>query len=221
MKKLFIALLCMLLVGLYACGEIIPRDTDTTTTENTGNDMENTTNAATATTNQTSENDPVAEVLQSYPEYFMNDISQEVPRYYALHTIDGNEVLLLGMRDYGIIYLNIVYVIQNSVAVQQEQIRWGGGEWRGSFPPSFFKNGTIRVGRDSEGELIFHYYRFEDGELKPQIRLTDSYGDYYLYPTQGSRIDITREEFEQRKQEMEGDGQTIEIDWRPLAEFGR
>ena len=227
MKKLLVALLCLLLFGLWACVQTPLEEISTTdititivaTTEHTENVMENT--LVTTTTSQTSENDPIAEVLRSYPIEFMGSHFQEFTRYYALHTINGNEVLMLGVKERDTIFLDVVYVIRDGIAVQQRQVMWGGGLRWDSFPPVLFENETIRLGRDSEGVLVFHYYRFEDGELKPQIRLTDSFGDYYLYPTQGSRIDITREEFEQRKQEMEGNGQTIEIDWQPLAEFGR
>ena len=200
MKKLFSALLCLLLMsGLYACGAITPRE----------NGMKS---------------DPIAEVLRSYPIEFMGSHFQEFTRYYALHTIDGNEVLLLGVEERGTIFLDVIYVIQNDTAIQQERIMWGGGLRWASFPPALFENGTIRVGNDMDADsaLIFRYYRFDNSELRPRVRLIKECDihHFYSYPSQ-ERIQITREEFERRKQEMEGNGQTIEIDWRPLSEFGR
>ncbi|MCL2299140.1 MAG: hypothetical protein FWC27_03210, partial [Firmicutes bacterium] len=32
---------------------------------------------------------------------------------------------------------------------------------------------------------------------------------------------ITKAEFDRLKNEFEGDGQTVELDWKPLAEYGR
>jgi len=170
--------------------------------------------------------EPFSEVIQTYPPHFTNDVFQEASRYFALHTIDGNEVLLMGVREdhFHITFLEKVYVLQNGVVIQQKELMWGGGEFWGSLAPVLFENGTIRVGRNNEDDLIFFYYRFEDGELEFQISLTEMVDGRFLYRnttmSPAPVNSITREEFERLRQEMEGNGQTVEFNWHPLAELG-
>jgi hypothetical protein len=37
----------------------------------------------------------------------------------------------------------------------------------------------------------------------------------------GAVTPITQAEFDRVQNEMEGDGQVVELDWKPLAEYGR
>jgi hypothetical protein len=78
--------------------------------------------------------------------------------------------------------------------------------------------------RGGEGVESTFYYRFEGGQLKLQIDLVNAWGDYYqAYDIDrvGLGTPITKAEYDRVKAEMEGDGQVVEIDWKPLAEYGR
>jgi len=146
-------------------------------------------------------------------------------RYYFLYDLDGNDTkeLLLGQAWGEDIYLYAVYAIKNGIAVRQEEY-WYDPQ-RGN-PPLLYKNGIIRV--EADGDTMLQYYRFEDGELKFQIMLIDDYspvfdsGNYKRVDEKGgfSKI-ITKAEFDRLQKEFEGDGQVIELDWKPLAEYGR
>ena len=73
----------------------------------------------------------------------------------------------------------------------------------------------------------------ENGELKYQLGLVeeefyggtlgDSFNSYYrINPSNTSkRISIKKREYNRLKKQFEGDGQVVEIDWKPLAEYGR
>ena len=122
------------------------------------------------------------------------------------------------------ICLIAVYTIHDGVAVLQEGY-WADSQ-RGS-PPLLYKNGTLKEFNDYDDKM-FAYYRFENGELKYQTMLIDNFSEElnsgFYYRSDGigrpSKV-ITKEEFELVQKEFEGDGQVIELDWKPLAEYGR
>jgi len=197
MKRLSIALLCLLLAGVCACG-------------------------------RAGKSDPYSKVIKEYQGY-------RETYYYALHDIDGNgtEELLLGGEQWGgEVDLLGVYTIQSGVAVPQEEFNiWGEG---GSISPSWiFKNGTIKVDLNNE-EPRYNYYCFVDEELKLQATLIKQlqvfdwdnqvyYDEFFRVSENGEwpGTSLTKEEFEQAMKELEGDGQVVVIDWKPLAEYER
>ena len=134
---------------------------------------------------------------------------------YAFYETDnqGTQALLLGADG----ALFDVYVIQNGIAVQQELFLGDQG------PTMLFKTGTIRTVTGYDGPLLFSYYRFEDGVLKFQVDLYDDEGEYYRTDNKDGWQEklISKEEFDRLQKEYEGDGQEVQLDWKPLAEYGK
>ena len=240
MKKLFIALLCLLLTGLYACKQVEPPEEKTTATtisrettqvtsiETTVSEKSTGINAATDRYGQsvveikTSKDDPYSFIIQDYYQA-MNDKPSVSTYQYFLYDIDGNGIqeLLLGLENYG---LDCVYTIQNGVAVQQRALLVDMVE---NSPPILFSNGTIKMDNAVSEQVLFgdylryYYFRFEDGELKRYATLmTDGERFGCSFATADGDI-IPKAEFDRVQKEFEGDGQTVELDWKPLAEYGR
>ncbi|MCL2494898.1 MAG: hypothetical protein FWE98_04490 [Oscillospiraceae bacterium] len=196
MKKLFIALLCLLLAGLCACGQEVEEELA-----------------------------PYNAVLRRYKRGVSFGDYGQVYQYYALYDIDGNgsKELFLGLDlwDGSEISFATIYAIKNKNAVRLEPYEL----WNGSgLLPSLFSNGTIlsKHSYDDSGKWL-RYYRFEDGALRLQVSLIEDimFDEYFLHDLNAKEnIPITKEEFEQLQKEMEGDGQIVEIDWRPLAGYG-
>ena len=241
MKRLFAGLLCLLLVGLCACGQM-PLEETSTVTSTAATAVQETSIEAKATEKATAENaltnrygqsiveiitnknDPYSYVVKEYNDYLNNDDSAYYwTQFYALYDVDGNETreLLLGgewaNRGIGILH---VYTTRNGVAVRQEGFYWDPEE---SPPPMLLNNGTIRRsgtgGYDFDGSYSA-YYRIEAGELKFQLTLKYAVGNYFR-SDRGYENPITKEEYDRVQQEMEGDGKTVELDWKPLAEYGK
>jgi len=198
MKKALIAVLCMLLAGLCACGAVIEIDPN--------------------------EFAPYVDVVNERIKFFrsISDKSYDYlpTQYYTLYDIDGNgtKELLLGSEEWGALVLIIIYAIQDGVAVEQRfRVMGEGGS---AFPSLLFENGVIRVDSGDDSGRYIIYYCFENGALICPTALVDRYGEYYLddgWPG----TPITKEEFDRVQREMEGDGQTVALDWKPLAEYGR
>ena len=213
MRKLLGAAVCAVLAGLCACGQAAP----------------------------------YAEVLREHYDLLFREDIYALSRYYALYDIDGNgaKELLLGAdpegansRRDGIMLINI-YAIQNA-AVRQGQFHADPTE---AGEVSLFRNGTIRSIRYYEVGTTFSYFRFEAEELKFQTMLKDeseqlqawlagggdeneyfksSNGIYFrYYPGINKRVPITKEKFDRVRKEFEGDGQVVELDWKPLADYKR
>jgi hypothetical protein len=244
-KLLFIAFLCVLLVELFACGgnsseENIANTKDATITESTTTTMEteattempSTTGTRTTTAIDPDEIAPYSDVLNEKYEYFQSissDSDYLEEEYFALYDIDGDgtKEFMLGRESWSFgksqYAIYAVYVIQNDVAtLQQKDMRL----WLSSDPPTvLFSNGTIRASEDHD-EKRFLYFRLINGELIYQTMLVQGIdsedGKYYLcYPNLPERFPLSKEEYERLKQEYEGDGQVVELDWKPLAEWGR
>ena len=141
-------------------------------------------------------------------------------QYYTLYDIDGNgtKELLLGSEEWGELALIIIYAIQNGVAVEQQFSVMGEGG--SAFPSLLFENGVIRVDSGDDSGRYIIYYRFESGALICPTALVDRYGEYYLNDGWPG-TPITKEEFDNLQKEFEGDGQTVALDWKPLADYGR
>ena len=154
-------------------------------------------------------------------DYYRNRFREHVR--YALHDIDGKEVMLIdseGGREF------TLYAIQNGVAVLQGS--WDDHSGRIE-SPVLFENGTILVVQHLEGHISHRHFRFEGEELVLYAILSHETGienpHFYHRDRVGNRrmaefTRITEAEFEWLRAELEG-GDPAELDWRPVAEFGR
>ncbi|MCL2141184.1 MAG: hypothetical protein FWH42_05960 [Dehalococcoidia bacterium] len=225
MKKLITACLCILFVGLCACEPAISRETQTVTTSQEAADVTTTwaiSDASTPTTqaNKTSDNKPYSDELNKIIKAHDDHPDGLKNVQYTFYDLDGNgtQELLIGIVAWG---LANVYAYQNGVAVRQEEFFIDPAEVS---PPILLKNGAIKLEWDTYGAPRVAYYRFIDGVLKRQITLLDDFGQYYrydMYVDQFPGASITKEEFDRVQKEMEGDGQVVELDWKPLAEWGQ
>ena len=139
---------------------------------------------------------------------------------YAIYDIDDNGMneLLLGNTS-----IYTIYTIQNGVAVQQD---YHADHDDYAFSSIVYINGVVKSERGDPWKTDLSYYRFEDGELKCQVRLThihdnDMVNEYYRHYLDGTKEAITKEEFDRVKAEFEGDGQEVELDWKPLRRYRR
>jgi len=224
MKKLMTLVLCLFLLLLCSC-EKATSEKDTTnketsetlaTNEKTTTQHETTAPSTTDFSLNIDKNDPYYNVIKEYED---DDIQLLRAEHYVYYDIDGNgtKELLMGWGG----SLERVYTIRNGVAVQQEEF-YVHLDTAG--PTVLFENGTIRGEGSGEGGTLSNgYYRFEAGELKWKISLNIESGEYLKrYPNDPMKsIPISKEEYDRLKKEMEGDGQLVELDWKPLAEYGR
>jgi len=193
-KKIFVWLLCLVVVGLWGCGR--------------------------------AEVEPYSDAIIAYLALPPASDLYAGAEHYALCDIDndGTEELLFG-KEYvnDEIRLYTIYAKKNGKLVRQKQFGTIG-EGGSICQTSLFKNGTVRVDRvDDEVEFYYYYFRFSGGRLKLQLLLLDNTyfidNDYYDFTE--AQIPITKEEFDRLRKEFEGDGQVVELDWKPLAEYGR
>jgi hypothetical protein len=206
MRKTSIILLCILLVGLSSCEKTTTDDKTTVQTEPI-------------------EIEQYSSVLDEYYGYLNDGDGYLITRYYAFYDIDGDgtKEFMLGAdsgNDGQSKPICEVYSIQNGSATRQNDYPL----WMEFYPPTvLLKNGTIRKSGTDEVGLCHLYYRLEDGELKLQKLLIDNTLGYgYFRREYGNKdIPITKAEFERLKAEMEGDGQIVKLDWKPLAEYGK
>jgi len=229
-KGLCIVVLCICLLALCACGQVVPEEASTTaevlTTALFG--VETTTNAPPLSPAEIEElrSGPYADTIERTLKAYRDDHYQLNQQYYTLYDIDGDGIkeLLWAEEWWECIRLTGVCTIQDGTAVWQDELRTGG-EGNSICPSSLFKNGTVRVDGREDDELRFYYYRFENGSLRRQTMLVDGshYFDteYFRSDDPMSRTRITKAEFDRLQKEFEGDGQTVELDWKPLAEYGR
>jgi len=227
-KTAFVWILLATSLCLFACEHIMPSEETTTTTVHpkdspTIRPEESTSIPVFSTTKfNIDKNDPCYHVIKE-----IEDVDIQLLRYvyYAYYDIDGDgtEELLTGWGG----SLERVYTIRNGVAVRQEQ--YFGPVGSDFSETRLFKNGTIRVNSDNDSGYFFSYYRFEGGEIKGQLCLKrrlehERYRREYDYskdPVVATDIPITKAEFDRLRKEFEGDGQVVELDWKPLAEYGR
>jgi len=206
MKKLFIAILLLLFVSLCACGQATSKEFA-----------------------------PYNSILRKhYISSKLWGVHYDGVKYYVLYDLnkDGAKELILGAEQGAEIGVLDIYTIHNNKAVFQDITIWN----RRSPPPLLFENGTIKF-VDNEMNWI-SYYRFEDGELKLQICLFDNvayqqwlslggwedenrYLNSIIDPFDPEKEDmpLAKEEFEQLQKDMEGNGQVVELDWKPLAKY--
>jgi len=213
--------------GIRGLGELWKSAWETTPhpTRTTEATTETTDDSLTTVTIKTDKDDPLSYIVEEYLGLYnelLNDENQSMePHYYFLYDLDGNGTaeLLLAEEVWDQIYLYSVYTIRVGVAVHQKEFR-GVSPWHGS-PPVLFKNGTIRaISNDGRN---YYYYRFEDGRLKLQtlLYLSNNGGYGRMDGWDGDSKKITGTTFRRLQKEFEGDGQVVELDWKPLAEYGR
>ena len=231
MKKLFSAvLLCVLFAGISACEKTPIVETATLLTSNPDATMEEISTEATEKSNTlghfttviSSEDAPYSKFFE---EAFGSHSIHMDTQCYTLYDIDGNgtKELLLGANDGKQLYE--IYTIQNGVAVWLEEYRTRSEE---SLSFSLFDDGLIKMEYQGEFDSGVQYFQFENGELKFKTSLylnfmadLDINRCYFRHDAGDEIKNITKEEFEQMPKEVEGDGQTVELDWRPLAEWGQ
>lgn len=210
MKKLIAAFMCILLMSFCSCMPTKPAETivaQSTTTVTTEESMIT--------------DEQYSHIIKELHDLFTNSPIARVTRYYATYDIDGNgtKELLFGDDTHLGTVLTALYAVQNGVFVQQETIT----PWMEQFDARrwLFKNGIIKLECKNDMGRGYPYFRFEAGELKFQIGVGITNGEYTcIYPEDLTKeVSITKEEFDRVQKEMEGDGQVVEIDWKPLAEY--
>ena len=209
MKKLSIALLCLLLVGICACRQ---DELPGVTTE-----RPTTTSASAIVELDPGEFAAYSEVIKDYQAQLV-DNEYLLAQDYAFCNIEGTNLLLLGIENFYIGSLfDSVYAIQNGVAARQEEFR--APQLGHDLITTLFKNGTIRSDVDDAGARNYCYHRMKNGELKFQTVVVDE-GNCWFGFIDDKRTPISKEEFDRVRKEFEGDGQTVELDWKPLAGYG-
>ena len=216
MKKLFAALLCLLLAGLCACGQATSPEETTTVVERP------TWLAADAHTAFSS----IIEDALNQPKGY--DTLKDFILYDT--GCESAPALLAGVDNFNG-YIHEIYTFQNGAAKQVLCIDYETGDCY----INILKTGIIKTG--SFGVSTNSYYRFdEEGQLKLIMKL-DSYGDYrglfrvdptgekkdfdFYFTPDGTEVHISQKKFERLKEEIEGDGEVVDLDWKPLAEYGR
>ena len=240
MKKLLAVVLIAFLTGsLVACKQIDQPTTTTTTEKSSVGTTE--TSKPTVSTEKINESvlysNAIEEVTDPAGYYFIHGRGD----HFFFYDIDGDGIKewLLGTdvnrekrrpEDGKDIYLRGISSIQDGVVMRQRDNNLELGE--ADVPPVVFKNGMIRCEdfRDDWGSRVIRYAYLEDGKLKDYTSLRKNdliYAPFleneyeYFVRDNNEYIGITEEEFEQMQKEIEGDGQTVELDWRPLAEWGQ
>ena len=224
MKRAVIAALCVMLAGLCACGQGAPEEILTTVLFASA--MPTMTVVPITAETKPGEFAAYAIAIEAYNDLPDNHAYANA-EYYAFYDIDHNDTceLLLGQVMHNDIELCRVYTIRNGIAVWQEEFIRTIDD-RGS-RPILYKNGTIKSFCDYD-DGIFCYYQIVNGELKLLTRLVDdSSPEFYIDNyhrsdgLDGIPRAIAKAEFNRLKKEFEGNGQTVALDWKPLAEYGR
>ena len=216
-KRFFTLALAGLLLACAACGGNAGGNDAPTETAASGPFV-------TAAQINPNENDPYSSIIKDRYDLLFDESIYAYGRYYALHDIDGDGIneLLLGYEAWdGKISLLAVYAIQNDEAMRQEAF-YTDPEY--PVQSMIFQNGTIGSSGENDDEAFFAYYRFTEGELAllPDLiaAQANSETEYFL-AKKGEKTSISKAEYDRVKEEMEGDGQVVELDWKPLAEYGR
>jgi len=231
MKRLFIAGLCLLFASLYACGKVtLPEETTTTTT------MAETTKIPTTTIAfKPNPDDPYSYVIADALEESGNWLADRVWRYedYVLYDTDGKGTmaLLLGWEN-SEGFICEIFTLRNGVAERKFSIPDGSND----HVIRMMKTGYIYTEDLHGAGTTRGYYCFEDGQLRLAAGLggyEDVSGYFRVDPTDGERdfffgfvpdgteVPINDEECRRLVKEFVGDWEPAELDWKPLAEYGR
>lgn len=236
MKRLMYAMLCFLLTGLCACGQTKPPEKDIGTTEYTllTTNMEKTSEMTTNTVAvKPNPSDPYSYVAVDVLESGGNKPAGWSDGDYTLYDVDsqGKQALLLGWKNSSG-QVSEIYTIEDGVAEQKLSIF----DKMGQEAIVIWKTGVISTGQ-SDG--VVWYYRFEEGQLKLIAGLGmyanwgDKSGGFRVDPTSGdsdfffdfipdgTEIPIGPDEYNAMIDEFLGDREPADLDWKPLAEYGR
>ena len=235
MRKLFIAPLCLLLAGLCACGQTAP--SEKTTAKITEELAETTIEAVPPTKFEFEPNpdDPFSFVIADrkvetgivWPVDFSSDC-------YALYDTDGKgtmALLLGGANSNG--EVREIYTLQDGV--MERKLNANDYEKVGDSMIRILKTGYLYTER-LNGSPTRGYYRFEDGQLKLVVDLggyDDDSGSFRIDPTgterdfffdfvpDGTEVRIAAEEHKRLVKKFVGNWEPADLDWKPLAEYGR
>ena len=155
--------------------------------------------------------DSFAEVLRNHAALAQDSSPWDAERRYALHDIDGNGTMALLLASPG--GISNIYTIQDGVSVQIKSFPFGDEDGA-----RLLSNGVIA----QHYELEIRFYRFEDGELIRFATLVSGVGgvNNYHILADGTEIPITWDERWEISERYGGDWMPMNLDWRPLAEFG-
>ena len=247
MKKLFSIMLCLCFFLLCSCGGVEPDETPTTTAPITTTiakkTAEMTAKAIASTYYEFSANpdDPFSYVVADRAvEGGINwPVDCDWSSDYVLYDTDGKGTmaLLLGTKN-PIGMVREIYTVQDGVV--QRKLNANDYKNVGDAMIKVLKTGYIYTEK-LNGTPARRYYRFEDGQLKLVAGLSgygyDSNGNHLGYyridPTgkekdflfdiepDGTEIPISDEELQRLRKKFVGDGQVVELDWKPLAEYGQ
>jgi len=231
MKMLLIALLCFLLLCLCACVATLPERTQLTSGEIPAQETMSSASTKESALKKTSEPMAFSSTNESKPEKISEVLEEHCNKSleedsfvqnYAFHdTKDGKISMLVisGEGSGGKKLYDSIYSVQNDIAIRQEQFL--PPELGHNLSTTLFLNGIIMNEIDDAGSRYYAYYGFENGVLTYQAGLLDEGNSYYCCFPDASRNSLTKAEFDRVKKEFEGDGQVVELDWKPLAEYGR
>jgi len=246
MKKLFTALLCLLLVGLCACGEVKQEEitagkgTTEITESKQSTEVSTTAEVKTSVKIKTDPNDPysyvAADVVDGGIDWpVLSDYLPDWRDHYILYDIDdkGTEALLIGGGNPHGEVLEI-YTIKDGVVEKKLSVY----DDEGRRTMIMWKNGIISTG-ELDGGGAGGFYRFdEDGQLKLIMGLgiyrdggyyridpTGTEKDFFFnYIPDGAEVGISGEEYTRLMKEFFGEDYKMEratLDWKPLAEYGQ
>lgn len=237
----------MLLAGLFACGQTTLEKEKASTTTTKGTNTGEITSEPTESlslpiiTIKTSEDDPFSTIISDKVDWLMkmyvetNDINYYNSNWgYVLYDTDGEGAMALflgGDNPYGSV--NAIYTFQNGVVEQKLNIDDSDA---GDNRIYVLKTGYIRTEK-LNGTPTKGYYHFENGQLKLVAGL-GYYGDingsvfrvdpsgterdyFFDFIPDGTEVPITAEEGRRLVKAFNGDWEPAELDWKPLAEYGR
>ncbi len=195
--------------------------------------------------------DTYDEIIDFYVKYPNLDFECETYYFIYDIDGNGTEELLIGRPHmvgypaYGPydfeIMLDKLYTIKDGVVVEQDIMDW----WSVMciYERTVFDNGLIRYVGGGTNSLDYFYLKFADGEMKIQESLEHYGGEKHFIATQemidgiksvesaaykelefhnkSEQKEITAEEFERMRAEIEGDAKPVEIKWKNIDEYGR
>jgi len=241
MKKLFSTLLCLSLLVLCACGEVGSEEitAENETAAGAANEQKTEAQAVTESTTKvkikTDPDDPysfvVADVVEGGIDWpLLGNAFIDRREDYVLYDTDSNgtyALLIGGKNSYGEVHE--IYTIEDGVVERKLSIY----DDTGRRVMIMWKTGIISAGQ-TDGGGASGYYRFdEDGQLKLIVGLglyvdgsgfridpTGTEKDFFFnYIPDGTEVRISTDEYWRLKNDLLGDREKVELDWKPMAEY--
>ena len=167
-------------------------------------------------------------------KYFNEFDKHSLNCYYFIYDIDGNGVDELILGDWKRIggdiedpdppkkiMINTIYTLKDGKLIEQDLFNWWLSE--SYLDTSILSNGVFKKTCGAEKYNCSLYLYFSDDKMtfkETLIVLDDGQYAYNETPL-GDDIYISEEEYNQKKQELEGDAEPIEINWKRIDEYGR